>query len=485
MVDDKPKHKPQKKRTLEEVLKSLQDLIRSDLVSARVASGTPANASDRMSAAPAAADEPDNFQDALHKLDEIITEKIIEPVERARETPPEPLLPDEELEIVWSEPAEPVEPLAPLETEEIADLGEVLTDEIVIEGVDSVTWETASTSPQEEIEAEPPAELPPAAEPPAESPEQAPPEQPPSLEIDETVVLEAIDEQATESAAAAPAESPQAEPAEPSVLEPPQEAAESNGQSMFDFELPPLADAAASPAPEPQLEAAPPTSTQPPPLAVEPEKPIAQESEVNRAARAETHERETLPDSPHDRENEPEEQSGAATVEFEKRAVDDFTVEFTVESIKPAPPDSSAPQSEQVTAAPSADESQTDAASHLTEQSSVSKNSDTPPSTRRTSPERPGQPESPAAPSGTESTAGSTSASEGIPILKEVADLDTPPSPPLPDASQARDIAIRVIARLNIERRKTGETPLDIKTIDRLQQYLADALSKRALNKPK
>ena len=52
-----------------------------------------------------------------------------------------------------------------------------------------------------------------------------------------------------------------------------------------------------------------------------------------------------------------------------------------------------------------------------------------------------------------------------------------------PDVAQARDIAIRVIAKLNIERRKLGEKPLDIKTIERLQQYLADALSKRALNK--
>ena len=75
---------------------------------------------------------------------------------------------------------------------------------------------------------------------------------------------------------------------------------------------------------------------------------------------------------------------------------------------------------------------------------------------------------------------------EEIPILKEVAQLDTSPHPtPLPEAAQARDIAIRVIARLNIERRKAGQAPLDIKTIERLQKYLAEALSKRALNKPK
>ena len=79
----------------------------------------------------------------------------------------------------------------------------------------------------------------------------------------------------------------------------------------------------------------------------------------------------------------------------------------------------------------------------------------------------------------------SPSAPKEIPVLNEVADLATPPSAPLPEASQARDIAIRVIAKLNIERRKTGEKPLDIKTIERLQQYLADALSKRALKKLK
>lgn len=71
-----------------------------------------------------------------------------------------------------------------------------------------------------------------------------------------------------------------------------------------------------------------------------------------------------------------------------------------------------------------------------------------------------------------------------IPVLKEIAELAALSSTPLPQPGQARDIAIRVIARLNIERRKAGEMPLDIKTIERLQQYLAEALAKRALNKP-
>jgi hypothetical protein len=80
---------------------------------------------------------------------------------------------------------------------------------------------------------------------------------------------------------------------------------------------------------------------------------------------------------------------------------------------------------------------------------------------------------------------GSAGAPEEIPVLNEVADISAPTAPTLPAATHARDIAIRVIAKLNIERRKAGEKPLDIKTIERLQQYLADALSKRALNKPK
>jgi hypothetical protein len=74
---------------------------------------------------------------------------------------------------------------------------------------------------------------------------------------------------------------------------------------------------------------------------------------------------------------------------------------------------------------------------------------------------------------------------QDIPVLQQVAHLDAPPSAPLPSPAQARDIAIRVIAKLNIERRKGGEPPLDIKTIEKLQQYLTDALNKRTLNKPK
>jgi hypothetical protein len=70
---------------------------------------------------------------------------------------------------------------------------------------------------------------------------------------------------------------------------------------------------------------------------------------------------------------------------------------------------------------------------------------------------------------------------DDIPVLNEVAEpaAAAPPSTTsLPSAKQARDIAIRVVARLNIERRKAGETPLDIKAIERLQKILKETLSR-------
>lgn len=118
MTDDKPKHKPSKKRTLEEVLKSLQDLIRNDFVGAdEPTQEEPATATP---AAPAAAN-PDEFNNALDTLDALITREIIEPVERARQSPPEPLMDDvAELEqLIDAEPAdeiaEPPEDDAPAE----------------------------------------------------------------------------------------------------------------------------------------------------------------------------------------------------------------------------------------------------------------------------------------------------------------------------------------------------------------------------------
>lgn len=83
MADEKPKHKPSPKRTLEEVLKSLQDLIRSDLVSRRAADKPPP-----VPSPPPAASIPDAFDQALDELDELITHELIEPAKHAREAPP-------------------------------------------------------------------------------------------------------------------------------------------------------------------------------------------------------------------------------------------------------------------------------------------------------------------------------------------------------------------------------------------------------------
>lgn len=93
MADEKPKHKPSPKRTLEEVLKSLQDLIRNDLVSGRGAESRPPPPS-----APPAASAPDAFDQALDRLDELITHELLEPARHAQEAAqpkPEEILPGE------------------------------------------------------------------------------------------------------------------------------------------------------------------------------------------------------------------------------------------------------------------------------------------------------------------------------------------------------------------------------------------------------
>lgn len=71
-----------------------------------------------------------------------------------------------------------------------------------------------------------------------------------------------------------------------------------------------------------------------------------------------------------------------------------------------------------------------------------------------------------------------------LPILEDV--VVPPPAaaqlnliePPLPAADRARELAVRVAARLNIERRKRGEAGIDTKTIHRLQQLLREELEK-------
>jgi len=60
--------------------------------------------------------------------------------------------------------------------------------------------------------------------------------------------------------------------------------------------------------------------------------------------------------------------------------------------------------------------------------------------------------------------------------------LEDEVTPGLPAASldpkQARELAIRAIARLNIELRKAGERGLEVKTIQRLQALLREELEK-------
>lgn len=48
----------------------------------------------------------------------------------------------------------------------------------------------------------------------------------------------------------------------------------------------------------------------------------------------------------------------------------------------------------------------------------------------------------------------------------------------LPSPNRAREIAVKIVAKLNIERRQKGEPPLDVRTIERLQMLLRDALDK-------
>lgn len=99
MTDDTPKHKPQKKHTLDEVLKSLQDLIRNDLISAPPAP-TPADPPPTPTA-----DNPEpppsSLDNALDTLDRLIDRELVEPIAQARtaavESPPTAdELPDDE-----------------------------------------------------------------------------------------------------------------------------------------------------------------------------------------------------------------------------------------------------------------------------------------------------------------------------------------------------------------------------------------------------
>lgn len=75
---------------------------------------------------------------------------------------------------------------------------------------------------------------------------------------------------------------------------------------------------------------------------------------------------------------------------------------------------------------------------------------------------------------------------DDIPVLNEVvappagSTLPTDPSaaPPLPGPDRARDIVVRAVAKLNVEMRKSGGAGLDTRTILRLQQLIRQELEK-------
>lgn len=66
---------------------------------------------------------------------------------------------------------------------------------------------------------------------------------------------------------------------------------------------------------------------------------------------------------------------------------------------------------------------------------------------------------------------------DDIPVLNEVVDL---PPQVAPAAPNARTVAVRVVARLNIELRAAGTAPLDPAIIDRLEHLLREALDPNA-----
>jgi hypothetical protein len=72
---------------------------------------------------------------------------------------------------------------------------------------------------------------------------------------------------------------------------------------------------------------------------------------------------------------------------------------------------------------------------------------------------------------------------DDIPVLQDVVApqpaAGETSEPPI-DPQKLRDLSIRAIARLNIELRKRGESPLDAKLIDRLQGLLREELEKAA-----
>lgn len=333
MSEEKAGHKPQPKRTLEEVLRSLQDLVRNDLVSERT-QRPPARDDVR-----SPHDDPDSFNEALARLDEVIDEKVIRPAAHAPRAFPEPP-PDgdpgiDDPDIEWADAGE-----APGSGRD--------------EGARHQGGATDTGGAARDAEAAGP-----------------------------------IGE-------AAPEEDP-----------------------IFDFEGPTLETV--------ELEA--PT----------PEKTPAAVSSLD------------LQDAFHFADRSPNADAPAAGTE---RA---------------------AAPNEKVEAAPGREERIAGTDPAIPERGDDRMT--VPPESADTPPEAP-ENRRPAGPAEDRTAAAEPpTLNEEIPVLNEVAGIEPAPTESGPDPGRARDIAVRAVARLNIERRKAGEPPLDIKTIERLQRYLAEALA--------
>lgn len=73
---------------------------------------------------------------------------------------------------------------------------------------------------------------------------------------------------------------------------------------------------------------------------------------------------------------------------------------------------------------------------------------------------------------------------DDIPVLNEVVMSPAASAPSLPPDAAARDIALKAVARLNIELRKAGNAPLPPAIIDRLEHILREALAAHAAEAP-
>ena len=74
---------------------------------------------------------------------------------------------------------------------------------------------------------------------------------------------------------------------------------------------------------------------------------------------------------------------------------------------------------------------------------------------------------------------------DDIPVLNEVVMSPAPAhAPSLPPDTAARDIALKAVARLNIELRKAGNAPLPPAIIDRLEHILREILAAHPADAP-